>query len=107
MLAIALILLAIGVGLWLGWTTPASLRSFLGFVTGAAFFLVAALALYGWQCDAASIPDILLFRDVPGQYFCSGRLTLFTHALVIASIVVALRLVIGKASSPNSSHRDI
>jgi hypothetical protein len=102
MLTFFLALAAIVLGLWLGFTTRATGRSVGGLVGGAVFFFVAALGLYGWQCDAATIPDIHLFREVPGQYFCNGRLTLLAYALVLGVPIVSVRALATKSSTPNA-----
>ena len=102
MLTAILAVATIALGVWLGFATPATARSLGSIVGGAAFFFVAAVALYGWQCDAATIPDILLFRDVPGQYFCNGRLTLLAYALMIAVPILSVRALAAKFSTPNA-----
>jgi hypothetical protein len=78
-------------GVWIGWTARSESVSTLKLLGFAALFYVIALAVYRTQCDAASIPDILLFRDVPGQFFCSGRLTLIGHAFAVAVPVSLVR----------------
>jgi hypothetical protein len=107
MLGISLVLFAVGIGLWVGWTSSASWRTFFSYVAGAVLSFIGALALYGSLCDAASIPDILLFRTVPDQYFCSGNFSLFTHAFAIAAVVLLFRLFTGKESSSDGPQRDI
>ena len=102
MLTVILALATIAIGVWLGFATPATGRSIGRFVGGAAFFFVAALAVYGWQCDAATIPDILLFRDVPGEYFCNGRLTLLGYALMVAVPILSVRALAAKSSKLNA-----
>jgi hypothetical protein len=94
MLTAFLIVLALVGGIWAGCSEPSGVRSALKFLGLGAGFFLAAIALYGWQCDRASIPDILLFRDVPGQYFCSGRLTLVAYMLMLAALDAVLRAYI-------------
>ncbi len=101
MLTFYLAFAAIVIGLCLGFEAPATGRSAGALVGGATFFFVAALGVYGWQCDATTIPDILLFRSVPGHPFCNGRLTLLAYAFLIAVPIVSVRWLAAKSSTPN------
>jgi hypothetical protein len=91
MLTVLLVITVAGIAIWIGWTAREERISLLTLLGLSIGFLAAALLLYGWQCDAASIPDILLFRDVPGQFFCSGRLTLFAYIFLFAIPVAIVR----------------
>jgi hypothetical protein len=84
MFDVLLIASVLGAGFWIGWVAREEKLSPLKLLAASFGFFAAALVFYGWQCDAASIPDILLFRDVPGQFFCSGRLTLLGYMCLLA-----------------------
>jgi hypothetical protein len=93
---------AIVIGLLMGFEIRATGRSIGALVGGATFFFVAALGVYGLLCDANTIPDILLFRYIPGHPFCNGRLTLFAYAFLIAVPIVSVRWLAAKSSTPNA-----
>ena len=105
MLNAFLVTLVIVGAVWTGWSEGGKKYIVLKLLGLGVVLFLAAISFYGWQCDAASIPDILLFRDVPGQYFCSGRLTLVAYMLVLAVPVAILKAYIDRRS--NYESRDI
>src|SRR5689334_9999878 len=102
MLGVALI-----TGVWVGFSTRPSARQFFIHLSIGLGYLAASLGFYSWQCNAATIPDILLFRDVPGQFFCSGGITVLGYMLFVSAAILGLRLVFEKPASKNAPRSDI
>jgi uncharacterized paraquat-inducible protein A len=81
---------SVGAAIWLGFNVPASKLSALILLAFGALFFGMALTLYGTQCDS-TIVDILVFRDVPGELFCNGKLAFLSYAFLVAAPVVLIR----------------
>jgi hypothetical protein len=60
---------------WLGFTVPTGNASALIAAAFGIVFFLAALLLYGTQCEGIRILDFLLFRAPVGGVECSGKFT--------------------------------
>ena len=90
MLTALLTIVAIAGGIWIGIGAPEGGKSSLKLLAAGVAVLVAAIVLYGLQCQDAQVADVFLLRDGDG-YFCSGRLGLFAYMLFIAAPVPFIR----------------
>jgi hypothetical protein len=96
MLDALLVAVAVVTAVWIGWIAREEKMSTAKLLGLAVGFFAGALVLYGWQCEAASIPDILLFRDVSGPFFCTGRLTFLGYVFLLAVPVSVVRKYLDK-----------
>ena len=90
MTTVFIVALLVG-AVWLGFTMPTGNASALIAAAFGIVFFLAALLLYGTQCEGVRIPDILLFRAPVGAIECSGKLTFLAYAMFLAGLVVFVR----------------
>ena len=100
---IIIIVVTIAGGIWAGFAVPPSVRSGAILAALGILFLVMAVLVYSWHCDA-SIADILLFRDVPGQR-CQGRYIPVAYIFLFAGLLGIVRALLTKRR-PDDSRSD-
>ena len=93
-ITLLIVAVAIGAGIWLGISEPAGRRSALMFGGLGLLLLAISVVIYSVQCDGNTVIGIILFREVPGEFFCNGRFTFAGHMFLVAALVAGFRACI-------------